>query len=76
MLDGQQRLILAGQPVTLPLRDLLISVQEIFCEILKFQTERRGKKMERSKILRATTDVCDEQLHYKLLLWTKVTKSN
>ena len=34
MLDGWQGLILTGQPVTLYARDVLISVQKIFCEKL------------------------------------------
>ena len=42
MLDGWHRLILAGEPVTLPLRNLLISVQEIFCEIFWFQKNCNG----------------------------------
>ena len=51
MLDGRQRLILAGQPVTLPLRDLLISVQEIFCEIFNFRKIVMGLQKGFDKIV-------------------------
>ena len=51
MLDGQPWLVLVGQPVTLPLRDLLISIQEIFCEIFNIRKIVMGLQKGFDKIV-------------------------